>query len=266
MERDLRHELRQDGECGSLAESLSAYVDGAVESIEAGRVEDHLRQCLACSRTLEELRRLDADVRSVVAVPPPPGLWARLAPAPRPAARSSWWLFLPRILLALYDGELAARPGWRRGSARGPDRVVLASGIALGASACWLGGTAGAMSAAVALPLLWLASLRLDERWGAAGLLVPAFLAALPCFALDPTRGLAPAGAVAALAVCQWLEAPRLRVRMAGRSVPSGARAAGMVALAFVIARPDLAGAWALAPVLSGAGAGALATSIRRAA
>src|SRR5262245_49815988 len=48
---------------------LAWYANETLEPAEQGRVERHVRECVACSREVEELRRLQALLRSEEATP-----------------------------------------------------------------------------------------------------------------------------------------------------------------------------------------------------
>lgn len=63
------------------SESLSAYLDGALDPKEREEVERHLAECAACARTLEALRTLASDFRGEAVPEVPEGLEARVRAA-----------------------------------------------------------------------------------------------------------------------------------------------------------------------------------------
>jgi hypothetical protein len=93
---------------------LSDYLDGDLEPLERAALEGHLAGCLACTRTLEELRAVVVHAAALEARAPEADLWpaieARLAGAPpaRPAPvapargwRAPRWSFsLPQLAAA----------------------------------------------------------------------------------------------------------------------------------------------------------------------
>jgi len=58
--------------CETLREQLDDYLDGRLAEATARTVSDHLAECGACSRRLQEARDLQAALRGM-AVPPPSG-------------------------------------------------------------------------------------------------------------------------------------------------------------------------------------------------
>jgi hypothetical protein len=92
---------------------LSAYVDGRVSPDERRRLEEHLRSCAACTRKLEGLRTVVAELRRLppVALPRSFALTATqaaLGGGKRPAAEPLRWPAAGRLYLALRDGAVAA--------------------------------------------------------------------------------------------------------------------------------------------------------------
>jgi len=64
--------------CRGFRDLLSAQVDGALAPKEAARLKEHLGQCPACARALEELKETVARIRSLEPVEPPPWLTERI--------------------------------------------------------------------------------------------------------------------------------------------------------------------------------------------
>ncbi len=269
-------------ECTAIADGLHLVLDGSADSPAVQRVETHLRTCTSCAREMERLRGLGEGLRRVAVVEPPAALWERvreeaalpgrgaapLATLGDPARNGILGRWAARALLFAYDGDLERRVA-QTGSCRevGTERhgsVALAAGAGL----CLLSLSTG--WPLLGLPLLWLASTRLETRWGERGALAIAVLGGAAGTAWEAVRavaGLAPApfglaGAAAALAVAQWAAAPRLRADMFGVfRVPAVVRTLGVVLAAGALARPDLVGAWAALPLVAGAAIGWLAAS-----
>jgi anti-sigma-K factor RskA len=88
-----------------FAEDLALYALGALDSAERATLEQHLRECAACRRELEQLRG-DSALLAMSApqqVPPPRArrrLMAAIAAerlAARPPRRLSLWMFVPSL-------------------------------------------------------------------------------------------------------------------------------------------------------------------------
>ncbi|NIP58235.1 MAG: hypothetical protein GWM92_08210 [Gemmatimonadetes bacterium] len=63
-------------ECHSpWRDRLSEYLEGDLSGEERGRLEDHLRTCAGCARTLEELEAVVRRARTLEHRPPPRDLW-----------------------------------------------------------------------------------------------------------------------------------------------------------------------------------------------
>jgi anti-sigma factor RsiW len=60
-------------------EKLSDYLDGELSAAEREAVESHLARCAACTRVLEDLRRVVAKAASIQSRPPAADLWAGIA-------------------------------------------------------------------------------------------------------------------------------------------------------------------------------------------
>ena len=92
---------------------LSAYVDGRVSPDERHRLEEHLRSCAACTRKLEGLRTVVAELRRLPPVAPPRSFALTAAQAAdkrdeRSAARTMPSPAAGRLYVALRGGAVAA--------------------------------------------------------------------------------------------------------------------------------------------------------------
>lgn len=92
---------------------LSAYVDGRVSPDERRRLEEHLRSCPACTRKLEGLRTVVAELRHLPRVPAPRSFaltaaQAAVKRAERPAAGTVPSPAAGRLYLAFRGGAIAA--------------------------------------------------------------------------------------------------------------------------------------------------------------
>ena len=71
------------GNCGAMAESLAAWVDGALRGEDARAVTRHVAECPTCAEEAEALRGLLADLHSAYAATSVPAeddaLWTTLA-------------------------------------------------------------------------------------------------------------------------------------------------------------------------------------------
>lgn len=254
--------------CLEIADALQAYADGIAETVTREQVEAHTRACPRCAVELDKLRALMRGLAAWGEVPPPPELWGRIARATVPAAAPLTLRgMLAVVLLTVYDLELAQHTR-ERGDARlreGGHHDALA-GIAAGVLAVIsvFGNLAFGLpwTALVALPLLWLASTRLEQHWRTADAAMALALAAFAGLGLEAARWsqalaappLALVGALTALAVLQGLGAPQLRpLVLGGWRVPIAARTGALCLFGVLLARPDLVGALAVAPVAAGA-------------
>jgi anti-sigma-K factor RskA len=103
-----------------VEELLSLYALGGLESGEAAQVETHLAQCAACrSLAQQEQRLVQALALAVPPQAPSPRLRARLlervgaaAASPAGSAQPTYWLALPRWVLAGLSLALALLTGW----------------------------------------------------------------------------------------------------------------------------------------------------------
>lgn len=272
--------------CASLAEGLSAYVDGAIDAVARAAIENHLRACAPCARELEQIRQVAEAARVLARHVPAERVWKRVqsetggaaaAEVERRAERIGARGWIPAALLYLYDADLVDRireTGTcreRHDAAHGVVATVAA--VLLGALPLMSGRTELGLAALALVPVVWLASTRLDSRWSAPGILLLTLLAAAPPLAVEAFRQMAHAPAVtmalpaaaAALAAAQVLALGRLRPRVFGSTrVPAVVRLVAVLAVCVAAARPDLTGALSLAPAAFGAAAGTLAGRMKR--
>jgi anti-sigma factor RsiW len=102
-----------------VEESLSAYMDGELSPAETARVENHLRECEACTENLTTLRQTVALLQELPAKPAPRSFAVRPASvkARRAAVPSAWGYGLLKgatalaalLLVVLIGGDLALR-------------------------------------------------------------------------------------------------------------------------------------------------------------
>lgn len=102
----------------AFREDLSAYLDGQLSAQEKGRLEDHLSDCAACRRELDELRAVVDAVKSLPAAPVPRSFAIEPAAAPRPALMARPSLALGALSAAavvlfavVLGGDLLTQPG-----------------------------------------------------------------------------------------------------------------------------------------------------------
>jgi predicted anti-sigma-YlaC factor YlaD len=106
---------------------LSEYLDDELDAAERAALEAHLRSCLGCRGTLEELRAVKVRAQRMTDRLPPPEVWAEIARR----------IGAPGVTLDAVDDELARRrerkavrfPWLRVGTAAA---AVLALGIGIG--------------------------------------------------------------------------------------------------------------------------------------
>jgi hypothetical protein len=121
--------MRSAGEaCMHVEDKLSEYLDDDQSELtpdERREIERHLAGCAACARTLEELRRVVEEARSLRPRPPAADLWAGVADrlAAERARNRKVSFTLPQlaaaaVLVAAISGA-AAFVGGRREGARG---------------------------------------------------------------------------------------------------------------------------------------------------
>ena len=92
---------------------ISAYVDGRISPDERHRLEEHLRSCPACTRKLEGLRTVVAELRHLPSVPAPRSFALTAAQAAvkrdeRPAAGTMLSPAAGSLYLAFRGGAIAA--------------------------------------------------------------------------------------------------------------------------------------------------------------
>jgi hypothetical protein len=93
---------------GHVADRLSAYLDDALDGIERRRVEQHLRECGACTRHLEELLAVDEASRRLELPEPPDGYFEALPGRLRERARQEGQPRRPRLLVPTWAWAAAA--------------------------------------------------------------------------------------------------------------------------------------------------------------
>ena len=85
-------------------ETLSAWLDDALDADEAARVATHLGRCPDCSTELADLRRVVAGLRALERLPPPPALAIEVG------RRTSLSRRRPGLTARLADGREAIQP------------------------------------------------------------------------------------------------------------------------------------------------------------
>jgi anti-sigma factor RsiW len=84
--------LRKKSEHQWVEESLSAYIDGELSPREKSRVEEHLKECRACSESLTTLRQTVALLQELPVLPAPRSFAVRPAVVrPKPVTAPSAW-------------------------------------------------------------------------------------------------------------------------------------------------------------------------------
>lgn len=284
---EFRQVSSEDSRCEALAESLSAYVDGALTETLKQDVEAHLRACTTCAAELARLQTLCAELRDLVAVAPPALVWDKVRDAASAGrgegtgARKQNRVLarLAEIVLFLFDGDLARRcrvEGTCRERAGVHGVIAVVTGLVLALLPLGLAASAPSASIAAGLVFLWLASTRLEGRLSHAGLVATILAGSAAPAALELTRAMtgliatppsklalpvALSAAIAALATAQATLYPRLRPEVLGRlRVRIAVRSSALVLLAGAMARPDLIGPLAAVPPVAGAVGGALAS------
>ncbi len=79
--------------CKEIETLLPALLEGALSVLEKKTVEDHLRACESCSKTLRDLRKSDELVKCLEEVEPPPWLKTRVMARVREEAGQKEGLF-----------------------------------------------------------------------------------------------------------------------------------------------------------------------------
>jgi len=69
------------------SEELVAFLDGALSTVDARRVEDHLESCSACRETLDDFRRTGQLLNRWTQIAPSPGFESRVLTQIRASAR-----------------------------------------------------------------------------------------------------------------------------------------------------------------------------------
>jgi hypothetical protein len=85
-------------------ETLSAWLDDALEAAEAARVAAHLGRCAECSAELADLRRVVAGLRALERLAPPPALAIEVG-----RRRALSWR-RPGLAVRLAEGRQAIQP------------------------------------------------------------------------------------------------------------------------------------------------------------
>lgn len=108
-----------DAACDALAEALCALGDGEATPVEEAQVREHVQECAACARLLEEFAMIDRSLR--VSIPDPVSAEVRAPESRFVPTGSSSQPAAPRRTVA------AHRAPWTRRIA-----AVLLAGIAVG--------------------------------------------------------------------------------------------------------------------------------------
>ena len=61
-------------ECDRIEEQLSAYLDDALSPAEKGLIDDHLKSCAQCRKSLADLEMTVRSLKSLEEIIPPPWL------------------------------------------------------------------------------------------------------------------------------------------------------------------------------------------------
>lgn len=85
-----------------VRQQLSAYLDGEVDPVRKGEIEDHLSSCEGCRQALKEIRQTVEAVRGMGPAEPPPWLtgWIMARVREEQASRRGWlaWFVSPSFL------------------------------------------------------------------------------------------------------------------------------------------------------------------------
>src|SRR5438552_5051242 len=117
------------------AEKLSDYLDGELAGDERQAVESHLAGCAACTKVLEDLKRVVARAASIQPRPPAADLWTGIAaridaPPARsgvtafPGPDSQWRRMLSRRVSFSLPQRAAARSEEHTSELQSPDHLV----------------------------------------------------------------------------------------------------------------------------------------------
>ncbi|GEM_PF-6956947 len=270
---EFRAVSREESRCEALAESLSAYVDGALAQTLKQEVETHVRACTTCAAELARIEKLCAELRGLVHVQPPSLVWDKVRDAAGSLSASEMRgnsrvaAAIAHVFLFLFDRDLARRcrvEGTCRekvGSEHGV--IALIAGLLLGLIPQGLTSATPVLPLAAGVLLLWLVSTRLEGRLSHKGLITTLLAGAVVPGAWElahAATAMALPAAIAALAAAQAVLLPRLKPQVLVRlRVPCVVRSCAVVLLAGALARPDLVGPVAAVPPLAGAAGGALA-------
>ena len=88
-------------------EILSAYLDGDLESEEAGRTAEHIAECAVCRRVLAQVRTIRDGAAGMDQLTPPDRTWGAIRERIRDSrARSRrqarlWWVAVPALAATL---------------------------------------------------------------------------------------------------------------------------------------------------------------------
>lgn len=75
--------------CEHYHETLGAWVDGTLDTVERREIDDHLAACEACAILAADLRRLRDLAHSLERLTPPSALWDRIDAEIRTSSRTS---------------------------------------------------------------------------------------------------------------------------------------------------------------------------------
>jgi hypothetical protein len=80
-------------ECSDIQEKLSAYVEGIVSSEEEMLIDEHLKACQQCSRSLADLKKTLEYVQGLEEIEPPPWLTQKVMARVRSEAQQKRGIF-----------------------------------------------------------------------------------------------------------------------------------------------------------------------------
>jgi anti-sigma factor RsiW len=103
--------------CERYQESISAWVDGTLDSVGRRELEDHLAACAECGALATDLRRIAELARGLDRLQPPAALWNRIGQAtrrtrePRPRVPPFWLgLAAAAVIVAAVSLAVLLRP------------------------------------------------------------------------------------------------------------------------------------------------------------